>query len=102
MSRYLRYEIENLEPIRIADDSRSQTGEMISLRYIPGSTIRGLVVNNLAKNGKLDSVKKVLFSEKTRFLNAYIKENGHELIPSPKGFYEDKTTSEKKKIENVE
>lgn len=101
MSRYLRYEIENLEPIRIADDSRSQTGEMISLRYIPGSTIRGLVVNNLAKNGKLDSVKKVLFSEKTRFLNAYIKENGHELIPSPKGFYEDKTISEKKKIENV-
>ena len=68
MAEYLRYVLKNIEPLRIADDSTSQNGQTVTLRYIPGTTIRG----------------------------------DKELFPSPKGFYEDKTTTVgKKKLENV-
>ena len=102
MSEYLRYVIQNIEPLRIADDSKSQSGQTTTLRYIPGTTIRGYVVNELAKTAEFEQIKKALFSKNVRFLNAYINENDRELMPSPKGFYEDKTIAEgRKKLENV-
>lgn len=102
MAEYLRYVIKNIEPLRIADDSTSQNGQTTTLRYIPGSTIRGLVVNALSREDNFEEIKKVLFSSSVRYLNAYPFCGGRELIPSPKGFYEDKTqTDGKKKIENV-
>lgn len=114
MTKYLRYVIRNLEPLRIADDSSSQRGQTATIRYIPGSTIRGLVVNALSSDEKFESIKKSLFSSDIRFLNAYPavtkKENGGckvendkkiiELIPSPKGFDEDKTEYSRKVITN--
>ena len=114
MKKYLRYEIRNLEPLRIADDSSSQRGQTAAIRYIPGSTIRGLVVNALSSDEKFESIKKRLFSSDIRFLNAYPavskKENEGgkdkdgrkiiELIPSPKGFDEDKTECGRKAIIN--
>ena len=102
MAEYLRYVLKNIEPLRIADDSTSQNGQTVTLRYIPGTTIRGLVVNTLAKRADFEQIKKNLFTEKVRFLNAYITAGDKELFPSPKGFYEDKTTTVgKKKLENV-
>lgn len=102
MAEYLRYVLKNIEPLRIADDSTSQNGQTTTLRYIPGTTIRGLVVNALAKEANFEQIKKQLFSEKVRFLNAYITAGNKELFPSPKGFYENKTITEgKKKLENV-
>lgn len=102
MSRYIRYELMNVQPIRVADDSCSQSGQSATLKYIPGTAIRGYVVNALRNTADFDLVKSALFSNKVRFLNAYIKEEGHELIPSPKGFYEDKKkTSGEKAVENV-
>ena len=103
MSIYLRYVIRTDEPLRIADDSSSQHGQTMTLRYIPGSTIRGMVINKLAKNKeRFEEIKKKLFSEKTAFLNAYPLVDGKELLPSPKGFYEDKTIVKgAKPIKNV-
>lgn len=102
MAEYLRYVIHNTEPFRIADDSRAQSNQTRTLRYIPGTTIRGYVVNELAKREDFEEIKKVLFSRKVRFLNAYLSVGGRELIPSPKSFYEDKTISEgRKKVENL-
>ena len=108
MIKYLKYEIRNIEPLRIADDSTSQSGQTITLRYIPGSTIRGYVISQLANiNKKLfEDNKKELFSNKIKFLNAYLtieNEGGkHVLMPSPKGFYEDKRIEKgKKEIQNV-
>ncbi len=101
---YFRYEIRNVEPIRIADDSISQSGQAASLRYIPGTTIRGIVVNSAVRKlgDSFDEYKKILFSSKVQFLNALPAVDGRELIPSPKGFYEDKAiVSGKKAIENV-
>lgn len=102
MSGYLRYEIRNIEPLRIADDSRCQSNQARTLRYIPGTTIRGYVINELAGTEAFEKVRRILFSQDVRFMNAYIKADGRELLPSPKGFYEDKTMAEgKKKVENV-
>ena len=102
MPAYLRYVLHNIEPIRIADDSTSQNGQTVSLRYIPGTTIRGLVVNKLAKEDNFEKIKKSLLSNEVQFLNAYlsVKEGKieKELLPSPKGFYEDKNETE---LQNV-
>lgn len=102
MTKYLRYVIRNIEPLRIADDSLSQKEQTATLRYIPGSTIRGLVINSLAKEADFEEIKETLFSEKVRYLNAYPVKENKELLPSPKGFYEDKTEKEgKKEIQNI-
>lgn len=109
MSRYIKYVIRNIEPVRIADDSSSQNGETVTLRYIPGTTIRGYIINQLSKNksnqsqqGAFENIKRQLFSLDTKYLNAYLTIDEKVLLPSPKGFYEDKTeTAGKKKIENV-
>lgn len=108
MAKYLRYVIRNIEPLRIADDSTSQRGQTAALHYIPGSTMRGLAVNTLCRDDNFADLKKELFSANIRFLNAYpITETGiegekiKELIPSPKGFYEDKMECDKKEIRNV-
>ena len=101
MTRYLKYTIENVEPIRVSDDSSSQSGQTVTLRYIPGSSIRGYVIGQVSRKGQLDGIKKSLLSNKVRFMNAYLSVNGNNLIPSPKGFYEDKSESEVKDIENV-
>lgn len=102
MSEYLKIVLQNIEPIRISDDSSSQSGQTVTLRYIPGTVFRGIVVNALAKEADFEEIKKTLFSSKIRYLNAYPTKEGKELIPSPKGFYEDKTAEEgKKKLQNV-
>lgn len=91
MSKYLRYIIENVSPLRISDNSTSQSGQTISLKHIPGTTIRGYVINKLSERDTFESLeKKILFSNKVRFLNAYLTADKHELLPSPKGFYENK------------
>lgn len=106
MTRYYRYRIHNIEPLRIADDSHSQGGQVLSLRYIPGSSIRGYVINRLAKEAEFESYKKILLSPSVRFQNAYLSSADGKIsyIPSLKGFYEDKKEvreGEKKEIENV-
>lgn len=101
--RYLDLEIQNVGPLRIANDDTSQQGQTDTLYYIPGSTIRGLVINSLCKDERqFKKLKKDLFSDKVHFMNAYLMAGGRRLIPSLKGFYEDKAVCKgKKEIENV-
>lgn len=103
MSRYLKINIKNLDPLRIADDRTSQHGQTDTLRYIPGSALRGYIMSELAKDtDRFETWKPAFFNGKIRFLNAYLTAEGKELIPSLKGFYEDKTACiGKKKIQNV-
>ena len=101
--RYLDLEIQNVGPLRIANDDTSQQGQTDTLYYIPGSTIRGLVIHSLRKDEKkFEKMKKDLFSDKVHFMNAYLMSDGKRMIPSLKGFYEDKAACRgKKEIENV-
>ena len=48
--KYLKYILKNIEPLRIADDSISQSGQAVTLRYIPGTTMKGYVINSLVNN----------------------------------------------------
>ena len=101
--RYIRFVVENREPLRIGDDETSQHGQTDTLHYIPGSAVRGMVVQALVQNpAAFEEDKKTLFSNRVHFLNAYPMVDGRDLIPSLKGFYEDKTeVSGKKPVENV-
>lgn len=97
MKRYLACEIHNVQPIKIGNIDKSKPGEVETLDYISGSAIRGMVISKLKKHmSDEDKKKKILLQ--TWFHNGYpmaeIKENDtwvkKELIPSPKGFYENK------------
>lgn len=100
--KYIRIKYKNIEPIRISDDSSSQNGQTNTLTYIPGSAMRGVIVNTLMHKPDFESIKKNLFSDQICFLNGYPlyeKEDGfHELLPALKGFYEN--GAETKKLEN--
>lgn len=101
--KYLKLSITNKSPIRIVNDDTSQHGQIDTLHHIPGSTIRGLVANSLCQDKEyFESVKKLLFSSHVRFLNAYPQAGGRELVPSWKGFYEDKSVADGMKlVQNV-
>lgn len=104
MTKYIRFRIQNIQPLRIADDSSSQSGQTSTLKYIPGSAVRGYVINNLCRDPEFNSMKKFLFSDKVRFMNCCAERGGYELMPPIKGFYEDKKPADvngEKHIENV-
>ena len=102
MSRYLRYILRTLEPVRVTDRAVSQRGQTFALRYIPGSAIRGMVVSSLADDPDFEALKKSLLADSTVFAPAYLYADGHSLMPAPKGFYEDKTVQKgKKAVQNV-
>ena len=110
MTRYIKYSLILREPVRIADDSSAKQGQTDTLRYIPGSSIRGHVINAILTDSHntsepyFNELKKELFSDRVRFMNAYLtigseKDGCQVLIPSPKGFYESKEKI--KVIDNV-
>lgn len=69
-----KYIIQNLEPVRIADNSSSQMGQTSSLHYIPGTAVRGAVVSALLRKEGTEGFEKVrqsLLSSTVRFSNAY-------------------------------
>ncbi|KIR01312.1 protein of unknown function DUF324 [Lachnospiraceae bacterium TWA4] len=98
MTEYIEFIFKNTEPLKISDDSKSQSGQTNALVYIPGTTIRGVIVQQLKRMNQFDENKQVLLSDKISFLNAYPIVENHELIPSMKGFYEDKS---EKELQNV-
>ena len=92
--RYYKIKLENLEPLSISDDSKCQSGQTDCLKYIPGMTVRGHFLNSLAKKPDFfEKVKSYLFSDNVCFLNAYPTDGESVLIPSVKGFYEDKKST---------
>lgn len=102
MNNYWKIRLKNMDPLRIADDKSSQHGQTDTLRYIPGSALRGYVMSELAKQAEFETWKPAFFNGQIRFMNAYLTVNGKELIPSLKGFFEDKTPCiDKKEIQNV-
>lgn len=100
---FIRYTIQNIQPLRIADDSTSQSGQTSTLKYIPGTTIRGYVVNRLCHDPKFESIKQILFFGHVRFMNCSLVRDDVELLPPLKGFYEDKSPARngEKQVDNV-
>lgn len=88
--KYLSYQLFLEEPLRIVELDASKDGEWDTLSYIPGSTIRGAFLNKLSDTLQDPVKKRLLLSEKCKFLNAYPVWNGKVFYPSVKGFYEGK------------
>ena len=115
MMKYFTYTVCSREPLRFADDSSSQEGQTNTLQFIPGSSIRGLAVNAFARRHDFEtpvegtSLKRILLSDSVCFMNAYPAvppaadgDSPLALLPSPMGFYEDRTDENgRKRIENV-
>lgn len=90
---YVRTEFTTVEPLHITDDSKGISSETMTMNYIPGSSVRGALIGEYL-NCHPDAVQTEIdrfLSDKFRFLNCYPEDNKkHELLPSIKGFYEDK------------
>ena len=91
--KYLRLTIRNIEPLMISDDSTSHSGQTSCKKYIPGTTIRGFVINRLSGDPDFEQMKPMLFSSDICFLNGYPVQGDSELLPTLKGFYENKKAS---------
>lgn len=65
---------------------------METRKYIPGSTIRGRVLSQLAASDPewFSAHRQTLLGQKLRFLNALPAVGGQPSLPTPLGFYEDK------------
>ena len=90
---YIHYVIANVEPLIITDLHRSSNNNYETKNYIPGSTVRGVVIGQLVKNAPeyFNDNKERLLSDGVRFLDAYPTHKEFDaVLPSIKGFYEDK------------
>lgn len=88
--KYLSYQLFLEEPLRVVELDASKEGEWDTLSYIPGSTIRGAILNKLFDTMQNPEKKRMLLSVKCMFLNAYPVWNKTVFYPSVKGFYEGK------------
>ncbi len=103
MRTYLRFTFCNVEPLKITDDSKSQRNQSSAKTYVPGTALRGAIIGEFLRQGVFETFKTALLSEEVSFLNAYPIVNGRELLPTAKGFYEDRRqdVTGKKSVENL-
>ena len=96
----IRYRLVTDAPILITDQNRSADNSYETQGYIPGSAVRGAVMSRLAaQEPKLFAAnKESLLSDAARFLDAVPKMCEMPILPSIKGFYEDK---EEKAFESI-
>lgn len=89
----LRYRIQTKLPVCITDLAHSYANGYATRSYIPGASIRGMVMNQLAMQEPawFEENKKTLLSSKLRFLDAVPYREGRTALPPIMGFYGDKT-----------
>jgi len=83
----LTFKIHLLEPVLITSLS-GDPNSSVGLDFIPGSTIRGLVIRRYLQGSKVDAgndeFRRLFLSGPTHFLNAYPKsKNGIRTLPTP-------------------
>lgn len=98
--QYYEYTVINQEPLSVVDMDSSKSDEAAILSYIPGSTIRGAVLNRFfteITEEEQKAIESCFYDGTISFLNIYpVVENSKndkqilETIPVPKGFYEDR------------
>lgn len=87
------YRIKTKLPVCITDFAHSHANGYETRSYIPGSAMRGMVMNQLAMRQPdwFKQNKKILLSEKIRFLDAVPDTEDQVALPPIMGFYGDKT-----------
>lgn len=104
MAKYLVFDIENEEPIKIAS-TLMQTDSVNTKSYISGASIRGAFISNYINIKKVDDINTGINKEKLlkggiKFLNAYPVIEGNRALPMPKCFYALKDDIKKYRINN--
>lgn len=96
-AKYIHYRIRNEAPVIITHLSKSGDNNYETRDYIPGSAIRGMVIESIISDDSeyFEHNKIKLLSDDIRFLNAFPNPEPDKLaaLPSIKGFYEDKNGS---------
>lgn len=97
-SKILYYKLETKSPVIITDLSNSNNNNLRTKNYMTGASIRGMVLNYISKNNLefFNENKKDLLESK--FLNTNLSIENKSLIPTIKGFYEDK---QEQGLENI-
>lgn len=94
----LRYRIQLKTPLSVSSlTGNTQTENYLNTRnYIPGTTIRGMVMSQLALTEPewFEENKTALLTDSTRFSGAYPVMDEMAAVPAPMGFYEDKAQSD--------
>ncbi len=88
----LRFRLKTLSPVLITDLYSSRGNDLETRGYIPGSAIRGLIVGRLAASDPawFEKNRRALLSDNVKFLDAVPVRGKDPVIPSIKGYYEDK------------
>jgi hypothetical protein len=88
----LHYRLRTVLPLAVTDLSRSHGNGYETRCYLPGSAVRGMVMEALASSRpeQFAAHQTALLSDRTRFLDAVPNPAGLAVLPSIKGFYEDK------------
>lgn len=98
MTKYIVYDIENIEPIKVTA-TVMQSDNQFSKSYIGGSKIRGAFLANYISKHKVDINTKEhrgkLLQGGIKFLNAYPVIDGERALPFPKCYYGEKDNIKK-------
>lgn len=88
----IHYRLRAETPVIIMDLGRSTGNSYETQGYIPGSAVRGVVMSRLSAREPewFASNKVALLSDRTRFLDALPTKGTLDVLPSIKGFYENK------------
>lgn len=91
MGKYIQYDIENLEEIKIAT-TVNQSDTQFSRSFISGSNVRGAFISEYIKSKKIedlnkDESRKLLLMGGLKFLNAYPIEYEERSVPFPNCYY---------------
>ena len=91
-TRCIRYRFRSRTPLLLTDLGRSRGNSFETYGYVPGSVMRGMVINAIAEKKPewFASHRDALLSASTRFLDAVPLQGDLAPLPSIKGFYEDK------------
>lgn len=89
----LYYHLYLLEPALVTA-LEGDPNSAVAFDYIPGSVIRGAIIGLFMRQGHLqeldaadDATRRVFFSDKTQYLNAYPLVNGKRSLPVPKSWH---------------
>lgn len=91
MGKYIKYDIENIEEIKIAM-TVNQSDTQFSRSFITGSNIRGAFISEYIKAKKIEDLNKdesreLLLKDGVKFLNAYPIAQEERSIPFPNCYY---------------
>ncbi len=87
--RVIEYKFRNEQPLIIKDENSGGTNQIETLKFIPGSSVRGFVIGRMDKKTFSENKREILTD--IIFMNAYPIINSEISVPSPTNYYATKT-----------